>query len=156
MVDCFVGQHLTTAEVLVIRDLDPVGEVAVVEPNSIQLLNRRSRKHLPPVERNTRVAVPEPDEARFGRLGGEEERASVVGVRAGRGEDFLAEKPVQWPVASLASGAAVVDALTGAAALEGGGGVADGAEGWGGGGYWWGDGEVVFEEEGGAEVLGVG
>ena len=126
MVDRLVALHLTTAEVLVIRDLDPVGEVAVVEPNSIQLLNRRSRKHLPPVERNPRVAVPQPDEARFGRLGGKEERTAVVGVWAGRGEDLFAEEAVQRPVASLAGGAAVVDALAGAAALEGGGGVADG------------------------------
>lgn len=97
-----------------------------MEPNSIQFLHGRGGERLPPVERNSRVAVPEPDEARFARLGGKEERASVVGVRAGRGEELFAEEAVQRPVASLAGGAAVVDALAGAAALEGGGGVADG------------------------------
>ena len=127
-----------------------------MEADGVQLLNWRSRKLLSPVERNTRVAVLEPDEARFGRLGGEVERAAMGGVWAGGGGGGLAEEVVQRPVAFLAHGAAVADVLAGAAALEVFLGVADGAERGGVGGDWWGGRKVFFQKEGGAEVLGGG
>lgn len=111
-----------------------------MKADGVEIAGWRGGEMLGSVEGEAVVAVSEPGEARFRALGGEIECAAVGGVWAGGGGGGPAEEAVEWPVGFLAGGAAVVDALAGAAALEGGGGVADGAEGWGGGSCGWGDG----------------
>jgi hypothetical protein len=118
-----------------------------METNSLHSSRRRIRESLYHVSWAPIITILEPHKPRFHALVRQVRSTAVRRVGTGRGEEPFAQQFVGCPVDGLAHGAAVVWS---------GCGVADGAEVWEGGGDRLLNGDIVFEEERLAEVLGHG